>query len=291
MHNALTIDVEDWFHVCGIEDKIPTDRWDAMESRVQESTQRVLDMLDRYQVRATFFVLGYVADRHPELVRTIHEAGHEVGSHGYWHRKVFLQTPAEFEADIRRSREVLKSVLGFPPKAYRAPEWSIDRPRRWAYEVLRSAGFQDDSSMMPLSWIGGVGLRTEPFVQPTASGALRVFPATCMRLFWDQLPFTAGLGFRVSPYWYTAHYFDHLNRRGQPGMVCLHPWEFDPKQPRLPMGPVLRWMHGFNLGAIRRKTEGLLRHFPFAPMSEVLDSVLPSATPATAVRLPTEVPS
>lgn len=275
MRNVLTIDVEEWYHVCGIEEKIPRERWDSLESRVERGTHRILDLLDRHDARATFFVLGHVAERHPELVRTIHAAGHEVGSHGYWHQKVFHQTATEFEEDVRRSRDLLTDILGHPPRSYRAPEWSIDRPRRWAYSVLRRLGFEDDSSVMPMSWIGGSDLEREPFHHATEHGDLRVFPATCMRLFWENLPFTGGLSFRVSPYWYTVYYLERMNQRGLPGMVYLHPWEFDLDQPRLPLGPVLRFMHGFNLPIVERKAEGLLRHLPFGTLREALDEILP----------------
>jgi hypothetical protein len=240
MLNALTVDVEEWFHVCGIERKLPRERWDELESRVELSVRRVLDLLDRHGARATFFVLGWVASRHPELVRAIRAAGHEIASHGMWHCKVFQQTPAEFEADVRASRDLLTQI----------------------------------------SWITGNRLETEPFLwsaqrsAPDVRASLRVFPVTTMRLLWENLPFTGGMGFRTSPYWYTAWFFEQLNRRGVPGMIYLHPWELDDAQPRLPLGPLVRFMHGFNLGAVARNAGGLLRHFRFGTLSETLDQVV-----------------
>jgi len=286
MLNALTVDVEEWFHVCGIEAKVPRERWDELESRVETSVRRVLDLLDRNGARATFFVLGWVAQRHPELLRTIAAAGHEIASHGMWHQKVFQQSPQEFEADVRASRDLLTQITGTPPRAYRAPEWSIDLERRaWAYPILARLGFRDDSSVSPISWISGARLETDPFLwrepgELPARAALRVFPVTTMRLFWEHLPFTGGMGFRTSPYWYTAYFFDQLNRRGVPGMIYLHPWEFDPEQPRLPLGPLVRWMHGFNLPAVARNAGGLMRHFRFGTLSAALDAVI--APPPTS---------
>lgn len=286
MRNVLTIDVEDWYHVCGIEKRVPRSEWHTLESRVEPATRRLLDLLDQAQVKATFFVLGCVAEQHPQLVREIRDAGHEVGSHGYWHQKVFHQTPAEFEEDVRRSRDLLEQILGVPPRTYRAPEWSIDRDRRWAYPILRQLGFEDDSSVMPMSWIGGADLEVDPFRHPTEHGDLRVYPATCMRLYWENLPFLGGLAYRVTPYCYTISALEHMNRRGRPGMVYLHPWEFDRKQPRLPMGPVVRFMHAFNLRSVAFKTERLLRYLPFGTMREALDEMLPrqESTATTEVR-------
>jgi len=285
MLNALSVDVEEWFHVCGIERVVPRERWDELESRVELGTRRVLDFCDRHQARATFFVLGWVAERHPELVRTIRAAGHEVASHGMWHRKVFQLTPEQFEADVRDSRDLLAAITGAAPTAFRAPEWSIDADRRrWAYPILARQGFRDDSSVSPITWISGAGLETRPFLWRDERGeaALRVFPVTTMRLFWENLPFTGGMGFRTSPYWYTAHFFERLNRAGVPGMIYLHPWEFDDAQPRLPLGPVVRFMHGFNLRAVERNAGGLLRHFRFGTLSDALDAVVERPRRASA---------
>ena len=278
MVNALTVDVEEWFHVCGIERVVPLNEWDRLESRVELGTRRVLDLLDRHDARATFFVLGWVAERHPELVREIQSAGHEIASHGDRHRKVFHLTPAEFEADLRAASDTLFHITGERPTAFRAPEWSIDAERReWAYPILARQGFRDDSSVSPITWISGAQLETEPFAWRES---LRVFPVTTVRLFWENLPYTGGLGFRTTAYWYTALCFDRLNARGVPGMIYLHPWELDPEQPRLPLGPVVRFMHAFNLGAVKRNLSGMLRNFEFGTLSSALDQVLPRPDPA-----------
>src|SRR5262249_674784 len=160
------------------------------------------DLLDRAQARATFFVLGWVAVRHPDLVRALRDAGHEVASHGMWHRKVFHQTPEEFEEDVRASPDVLPEITAQAPTAYPP-----------APPTLRGLGFQDDSSVSPTTWISG-RLEPEPFRAPTPDGDLRVFPVTTMRLFGERLPFTGGMGLRTSPYWYTAYFFERLNQRG-----------------------------------------------------------------------------
>jgi polysaccharide deacetylase family protein (PEP-CTERM system associated) len=294
MLNALTIDVEEWFHVCGIERKVPRERWDELESRVEISVRRVLDLLDGSSAKATFFFLGWVAQRHPDLVRLVRDAGHEIASHGMWHRKVFQMTSAEFEADVREARDLMAEITGAAPAAYRAPEWSIDLERRaWAYPILAKLGFTCDSSVSPLSWISGARLETDPFLwcdpaaPPELHGArghaLRVFPVTTMRLFWEHLPFTGGMGFRTSPYWYTAYFFEQLEKRGVPGMIYLHPWEFDDAQPRLPLGPFVRWMHGFNRPAVARNAGGLLRHFRFGTLADALDAVV--ARPGARIEL------
>ncbi len=297
MVNALTVDVEEWFHVCGIERVVPPSEWDRLESRVELGVRRALDLCDRFDVRATFFVLGWVAERHPDVVRAIRDAGHEVASHGMSHKKVFHLTPAQFEAEARASRDLFERITGERPTAFRAPEWSIDaQRRRWAYPILSRLGFRDDSSVSPITWISGRELETRPFLwreegdegrsasprDGSRSASLRVFPVTTMRLFWENLPFTGGLGFRTSPYWYTAYFFDRLNRAGAPGMIYLHSWELDDAQPRLPLGPVVRFMHGFNLRAVERNVSGLLRHFRFGTLSAALDAVvpLPASRPA-----------
>lgn len=294
MLNALTVDVEEWFHVCGIEKAVPREKWDTLESRVEIATRRVLDLLDRRDAHATFFILGWVAERHPDLVRTIRDAGHEIASHGNWHQKVFQLAPEEFEADVRSARDRLIAITGAAPTAFRAPEWSIDAERRaWAYPILARLGFLDDSSVSPMTWISGARLETKPFLWSGPSGAsptdraeLRVFPVTTMRLFWENLPFTGGMGFRTSPYWYTAYFFEQLNRAGVPGMIYLHPWEFDLEQPRLPLGPVVRWMHGFNLRATARNVDGLLRHFEFGTLRAALDQIVPRPARGTVEREP-----
>jgi len=268
--NALTVDLEDWYHVCGTAETADPLQWDAYESRVTRNTNAILSLLGRRGVRATFFVLGYIAEREPELIRAIAREGHEVATHGHFHRRVFEMSPAEFEADLSRSLDAISAAVGCRVVGYRAPEWSIRPHTMWALSILRKHGILYDSSMVPLTRMGDRSYPRLPFRLATDYGDIAEFPLTTVRCFGENLPFTGGLPMRLVPYFYILSTIRRLNERGRSALVYVHPWEFDSEQPKVRLPWSRRFMHYFNLSATPRKFAGLLKHLRFASVREVL---------------------
>ncbi|MCG2684018.1 MAG: DUF3473 domain-containing protein [Planctomycetales bacterium] len=272
--NAFTVDVEDYFQVSAFEKHIPRDQWDRWESRVSANTHRVLELLDRHCVRATFFVLGWNAERHPELVREIHACGHEIGSHGYWHRLIYQQTPAEFRADLRRSRDVLQEAIGRPVTAHRAASFSITRQSLWALEILVEEGFLLDSSVFPIRHdrYGIPNAQPGPHRLETPAGPIWEFPPSVARLAGMNLPVGGGGYFRLFPLPWTIYCLRRINRaQRRPVTFYVHPWELDPEQPRIPASSRLsRFRHYVNLSKNHRKLDGLLRRFRFGRLCDVI---------------------
>jgi len=276
MLNALTIDVEDYYHVSAFEAVVPFADWERYESRVEKNTHRILDLLDAHTTKATFFVLGWVVERHPELIRTLVARGHEVASHGYAHRRVYTQTPEQFRTETRRSKRLLEDTLGQPIRGYRAASYSITVQSLWALDVLREEGFMYDSSIFPIRH-DLYGIPSHPrfcYVIPVPSGAPLVeFPLSTLRLGGTNFPIAGGGYLRLFPYAYTRWGIRYLNRReGQPAVVYLHPWELDPEQPRLPAGKLSRFRHYTNLHRMEERFVRLLQDFSFGTMSEVLQT-------------------
>ncbi|HSB71499.1 MAG TPA: polysaccharide deacetylase family protein [Candidatus Methylomirabilis sp.] len=269
--NALTVDLEDWYHVCGPGESANPAQWDAYESRVARSTDRLLSLLRAHGTRATFFVLGYIAEKEPALIRAIAREGHEVGTHGHFHRRIFELSPAEFAEDLGRSMDAISTAFGGRVVGYRAPEWSMRPHTLWALSVLRRSGILYDSSMVPLTRMGDRSFPRFPCRILTESGAIAEFPLTTVRCFQENLPFSGGLPLRLTPYFYVLAKIRRLNRAGRPALVYVHPWEFDPDQPRIDLPWSRSFMHYFNLAAAPRKFEGLLGQLRFAPVREILD--------------------
>jgi polysaccharide deacetylase family protein (PEP-CTERM system associated) len=268
--NALTVDVEDWYHVCGVGATGDASQWDAYESRVSRNTDRVLSLLRAAGARATFFVLGYIAEKEPGLVRAIAREGHEVGTHGHFHRRIFEMSPAEFEEDLARSMDAISAASGGKAVGYRAPEWSIRPHTMWALSILRKRGVLYDSSMVPLHRMGDRSFPRFPCWLRTEYGDIVEFPLSTVRCFGEGIPFTGGLPLRLTPYFYIVSKIRRLNGVGRPALVYVHPWEFDPAQPRLDLPWSRRFMHYFNLSGAPRKVAALLKHFRFASIREVL---------------------
>jgi peptidoglycan-N-acetylglucosamine deacetylase len=231
--NALTVDLEDWYHVCGTEKAGDVSSWDAYESRVTRNTETVLSLLREHGARATFFVLGYIADREPRLVAEVAKEGHEIATHGHFHRRVFEMSEEEFGEDLDRSIDAISSAAGGRVLGYRAPEWSLRPHTMWALDVLRRKGIRYDSSMVPLTRMGAPSFPTAPCRIPTEHGEIREFPLTTVRCFGENVPFTGGLPLRLMPYFYILSRIRRMNAQGAPAMVYLHPWEFDTGQPRM----------------------------------------------------------
>jgi polysaccharide deacetylase family protein (PEP-CTERM system associated) len=274
MKNALTFDVEEYFHAEAFARVLRPEEWPTLESRVTRSTERLLDLLDRDRVRATFFVLGWVAERHPSLVREIASLGHEIACHGYGHRMIQHLTRREFERDVTQAKRVLEDTIGRPVLGYRAPTFSIMRETLWSLDVLSEAGFRYDSSIFPVVH-DRYGIPDAPRfphrLKAPNGGEITEFPMSTMEVLGRRLPVAGGGYFRLFPYGLTRRAIARINaRERQPAMVYLHPWEIDPDQPRLPVGPLTRFRHLVNVGKTEARLTRLLSDFSFAPAAEVL---------------------
>lgn len=270
MVNALTVDLEDWYHICGAGALSDPSRWEGVESRVGLGADRILSLLRSAGLRATFFVLGYIAEREPALVRAVAREGHELATHGHLHRRVFEMSPEEFDEDLARSLDAVSAAGGRRVVGYRAPEWSMRPHTLWALSLLRRRGILYDSSMVPFTRMGDRAFPCFPCRFATDHGEIAEFPLTTVRCFRERLPFSGGFPLRLVPYWYIVAHIRRLNRRGLPAVVYVHAWEFDPEQPRVALPADRRVMHYFNLGATPRKVAGLVRQLPFAPVRDVL---------------------
>jgi polysaccharide deacetylase family protein (PEP-CTERM system associated) len=276
--NAFTVDVEDYYQVSGFEASVSRDRWPDHASRIMGNTHRLLDLLAEYNVRGTFFVLGWVAQRFPRLVMEIAEAGHEIASHGYWHRLVYELQPAEFREDLVRSRQVLEDLAGTPVNAFRAASFSITNRSMWALDILAEEGFQYDSSIFPIyhDRYGVPDGKREIHRIDTTSGSLWEFPPSVIRRFGVNLPMAGGGYFRLYPIEFTVRCLRRLNRQGRrPFVFYVHPWEVDPDQPRMKAGSSMsRYRHYLNLRKTERKLRRLLQEFRFGTLSESIASTL-----------------
>jgi polysaccharide deacetylase family protein (PEP-CTERM system associated) len=266
--NALTIDFEDWYQ--GLE--IPHADWAGYEDRIEPVGHRLLNLLDETGTRATFFVLGYVAERHPAIVREIAARGHEIATHGYSHSFIYDQTPEMFRREMSRAIDHLEDTTGQKVLGHRAPFFSITRQSLWALEVLGELGIRYDSSIFPvLNYRYGIESAPRwPYKIEAGARQLTEFPISTWRLFGRNIPVAGGAYFRIYPYSFTRRAFQAINREGHPIAFYLHPWEIDPAQPRIPLPRRIALTHYFNLGATEGRLRRLLKDFNFAPMREVL---------------------
>jgi polysaccharide deacetylase family protein (PEP-CTERM system associated) len=282
--NAFTVDVEDYFQVSAFEKHIPRDQWAGWESRVEANTHRVLQLLDRHGVKATFFVLGWVGERYPQLVQDIHACGHEIGSHGYWHRLIYEETPEEFRADLRRSRDVLQEAVGQPVTAHRAASFSITKQSLWALDILVEEGFLVDSSVFPIRHdrYGIPDADPRPHRLSTSAGPLWEFPLSVVRFAGFNVPVSGGGYFRLYPLAWTVYCLRRLNQaQRQPFVFYTHPWELDPEQPRIRAASwVSRFRHYVNLSKTETRLDALLGRFRFGRLCDVLDGQAVAETPS-----------
>jgi polysaccharide deacetylase family protein (PEP-CTERM system associated) len=274
MLNALTIDVEDYFHVQAFADVISSAHWDEYPVRVERNTFRLLEILGRRNVKATFFILGWVADRCPALVRAIVDSGHEIGSHGYGHRMLTRGSQANFREDLIRAKSTIEDQTGSRVTCFRAPSYSITSKTLWALEILAEFGFEYDSSIFPIrhDYYGITDAPRFPHYWSLKSGArLLEFPPSTVRILGINVPIAGGGYLRLLPYKVTAWAIRRLNQKeDQPAMVYLHPWEIDPDQPRLVASWSSRFRQYQNLQTTEKKLTRLLDDFSWAPMSKVL---------------------
>jgi polysaccharide deacetylase family protein (PEP-CTERM system associated) len=272
--HAFTLDVEDYFHVSGFADRIPRTTWDQYPSRVVASTHRVLQLCERHSVRGTCFVLGWVARRHPQLVRDIAAAGHEVGCHSEWHRLVYDLSPDDFRRDLVASRDILEQILGYPVTSYRAPSFSITRWSTWALSILAEEGFTVDASIFPVRHdrYGMPGSPTTPYAVVTPHGPIREFPGSTVPVAGRTLPVGGGGYLRLYPAAVTERLLARIEQSGRPFMVYVHPWEFDPDQPRLSGSWKSTFRHYVGLRSTEHKLDRLMQQFRFDTMTAALDA-------------------
>ena len=268
----FTVDVEEYFHVSAFEPRVQRSDWDHFESRVTVSVSRLLELLARHDARATFFVLGWVAQRHPEVVRQIARAGHEVASHGWDHARVTEQSPLAFRDSVRRTKHALEQLIGAPVLGYRAPSFSIVPGREWALDVLIEEGYRYDSSLFPVRrpGYGYANGRPDPHWLERPAGRLAELPPTTLRRCGVTLPAGGGAYFRLLPYAVARTAFRDCERRGTPGTFYIHPWEIDPQQPRLDVPWLTHLRHYGGLGRTLPRLERLLVEFHFTAIAETL---------------------
>ncbi len=273
--NAMTVDVEDYFHVSNFANVVRREDWSNFTGRVETNTRKLLDIFEARDVSATFFVLGWVAERYPSLVRAIDRSGHEIASHGYAHTLVYQLTPEQFRKDVTRAKKFLEDLSGKPVLGYRAPSFSIVKSSLWALDILGEEGFQYDSSIFPIHHgrYGVPDAHRFPHRCQTSNGkGLIQFPISTLRILGFNIPLGGGGYFRVLPYAVTRRAIQRLNHTEQrPALMYIHPWELDPAQPRMP-GPALgRFRHYVNLHKTERKLHRLLHDFSFQGLRWFLD--------------------
>lgn len=268
--NILTIDVEDWFHICGVKELKPEVSWLQLESRVSINTMKILDILSRKGVKATFFVLGFVAETHPDLIIKIQGAGHEIATHGYAHMQVYAMTPDMFRKDLRKSVSIISGITGHPVKGYRAPEWSIRDDSLWALDILSREGFEYDSSMAPLPIIGNPKYPKIPHRLTLDQGELWEFPPLVGVTPLVNLPLGGGWGLRVFPYRLISSAIRNLNAQGQPAVIYFHPREFDLANPRIRLPWAKRFVLDARFERAEKRLKRLLEDFRFTSVSDVL---------------------
>jgi polysaccharide deacetylase family protein (PEP-CTERM system associated) len=268
--NILTIDVEEHFQVSAFENIIKPEHWDNHDSRVSKNTRKILDLLDEHNVIATFFIVGWTAEKNPDLVTEIIKRGHDIGCHSYLHRKVYNLTPDEFRRDTAKAKNLLEHLANDKIAGYRAPSYSITKKSLWALDILEELGFKYDSSIFPIVH-DNYGIPDAPrFKYKHKSHNLIEYPISTARLMHLNIPIAGGGYFRLFPYWFTKMLLKRINLiEKQPFIFYLHPWEVDPKQPRMNNARFRsRFRHYNNLDKTETRLKRLLQDFKFGPMTD-----------------------
>lgn len=272
----MTVDVEDYFHVSAFSKVISPAQWPQWPTTVERNTHRLLDLFDETQIKATFFVLGWVAERYPQLVKDIVGRGHEIASHGYSHQLVYKQTPQIFRQETLASKQLLEDIAQVPITGYRAASYSVTRQSLWALDILLELGFTWDSSIFPVyhDRYGIPDSPKHPYRIRCNGGELLEFPLTSAKLLGYQMPAAGGGYFRLYPYALSRWLFKQAtDNNNVPAIFYLHPWEIDPDQPRVPGASLLsRFRHYNNLDRCMPRLRQLLSEFPFGTVSESLQS-------------------
>jgi len=281
MPHLLTVDVEDWFHTQASSQAVSPSEWESYPVRIHRNISRLLELFARYHTNATFFVLGWVAQKYPELVEQIINSGHEIACHGYAHGLIYRQSPEEFQEDVGKSLEILEKITGEKITGYRAPSFSIRPGTSWVFNKLHELGIRYDSSIFPI-WHDLYGIPTAPrFPFPIRlpdNQAVWEFPLSTVRLFGRNVPLAGGGYLRLFPYWFTRRGLKSLEAQNQMGIVYIHPWELDQEQPRLELNGLSRFRQYTNIRTMYHKMEKLLSEFEFMNMGEAYQQIACSKT-------------
>ncbi len=282
LRHILSVDVEDYFQVEAFAGSVTRESWPNWPSRVVDNTRRVLDLFDQHNAKATFFFMGWVAERFPDLVRDAHSRGHELACHSYWHRTVYSLTPQVFREDTRRARDVIEQVSGARVLGYRAPTWSITKDCLWALDILAEEGFRYDSSIYPIQHdlYGVPGAKRFPYTFTCGNGmTLREFPPATVRFAGMNFPAAGGGYLRIFPYAYTEWVFRHFEEKDhQRVVVYFHPWEVDPEQPRIKDKLKSRFRHYTNLSQMQGRVSSLLKNHSFQSFRDLLEAEDPDSS-------------
>lgn len=274
---TFTVDVEDYFQVSSFASIISTEDWDHYECRVEANTRRVLEIAARENTTGTFFVLGWIAERYPALVKEIQDAGHEIGCHSQWHQLVYELGPDRFRFDLRESKDILQQITGKPVCLYRSPSFSITKESLWALDILAEEGFCIDSSIYPVRHdrYGIPDSPTSPYQVKTASGSLIQVPGMVCQVGAANVPVGGGGYLRLLPWHVTKHLLKKVRRQNRPLNIYIHPWEFDPDQPRIQASLKSKFRHYQNLKTTASKITRMLQSFQLTTMSNVVRECLP----------------
>jgi len=271
--NAFTIDVEDYFHVSAFSKAIQRSDWDSLEPHVVQNTHKILAILDKFSVKATFFVLGWVAERNKSLVHEIHTAGHEVACHGYSHKLIYTQAKEEFLRETVTAKNIIEDIVGVKLKGYRAASYSITGKSLWALDMLVECGFEYDSSIFPVLHdnYGIISSPRVPYRIETKNGMIiKEFPLSTFRILNYNLPISGGGYFRLFPYFFSKMAFRRINRHGTPFVFYMHPWEIDTTQPRIEASMLSKFRHYNNIDKFEGRMRSLLADFNFTTVEKVL---------------------
>ncbi len=269
--NAFTVDVEDWFHICGVDDRLPPDSWDRLESRVVPTTRALLDDLASAGHRGTFLVVGWVAERYPALVQEIRAAGHEIGLHGHRHRRLFELTPETFAEDLRENRRALHDAGATDVRCFRAPEWSMNERAPWALAMLAGEGIRIDASRAPVARVGSPAYPRRPHPLATPNGAVLEVPPLVGELAGRAVPLGWGWGLRKAEPRDVLAAIEAGNRAGDPAVLTVHPWEIDPDPPHVRLPAPLAFAHYYRLSGFRARLREVLAGAEFGPLAELPD--------------------
>jgi len=276
IQNVLTVDVEDYFQVSAFANSIDQDEWGEHPLRVASNTHKLLDLFDEYQVKATFFILGWVAEREKNLVLEIAKRGHEVACHGYSHQLVYNQTPEVFQQETVRAKSILEDIIQQPVLGYRAASYSITEKSLWALDILAESGFVYDSSIFPVRH-GRYGMPDTPeypyHLKTPAGLSIIEFPLSTAKILNYRLPVAGGGYFRLYPYWLSRMGLKQINRQQKPFIFYLHPWEIDPDQPRISASWFSRFRHYNNLDKCESRLRNLMTDFQFGTTWDVLNNL------------------
>ncbi len=270
MVNALTFDVEDWFCASNLDDIVRRSDWAGCTPRIVDTTRRILLLLKRHRIEATFFVLGWVAEHYPDLVREIYDDGHEVATHGYSHRLLTAMNPVTFGEDLDRALTITNDIIGDQVLGFRAPSFTVLPSTLWALDILKARGIIYDSSVFPVKIHPGYGIAGAPLGIYRHRNTLLEIPLSCAEIAGRRVPCAGGAYFRFSPYSLTRSLFARCHNQGRPVIFYLHPWEIDPEQPRVRLSPLRSLRQYYNLEKTFSKLEQLLHDYQFTSLRKLI---------------------